>query len=733
MNKLFFLRWLALLSLIVWGATLKAETLPLNNPGFEGTFVSINNNAGAVTGLVAPGWSDNSSFANVKAVYSVASTGAHGGATAQQIDVTTINDGAVQFIQPVSLTTGYAYRANFWLKGKPGTRVSIRLQADKEPYGSYAYNSITLTDTWTLYSAEGYVTETAGALFLMNVETPGTVLIDDVSFERVAGAPTASPPKGAVSREFFGLHLTKYLRQTMRNNGFEGSYTPINNAAQAVRSGSIAQGWVDNSEWATVKVAYSADTTSPRSGKSAQKVQAIEIAPDSAVQLAQPIDLIPNRSYTFSVWLKGDPGATVNLVVQNGEKPYQYYAFTPVTLTSTWTKVSTTADVAGTGTSLVMIQAKTPVTFWADDAQVLDANNQAANGASPFPTVPFGTLRLWDSGVLWRDLEPLKGKWNWESLDAFVAAAKANGNPNIILTLGQSPEWASARPTEYSYNGQGAPAEPRSMRDWRNYVRKVAERYKGQIRHFEIWNEPNDNTFYSGTVAKLVQLTREARAVLKSVDANNLVLAPPAYSAGYLDQYLAAGGASLIDIVSYHVYATPPETGAAELANVRLVMAKNKVNLPLWNSEGASGDGTTPPELFAAYLARKYLVDLAYGATNFNWYFWGPATTYALPTVTNDAIRSPTTAGVAFAVLTDWLVGATVKSVTTDAAGTWQMSIISKAGVAGVIVWNANASVATNLPSGFTATKRLDLAGNTVAASGNAITATIEPALFNAR
>ena len=51
----------------------------------------------------------------------------------------------------------------------------------------------------------------------------------------------------------------------------------------------------------------------------------------------------------------------------------------------------------------------------------------------------------------------------------------------IVLTLGQSPTWASARPTEPSFYGVGAPAEPKDVNDWINHLQTVATRYRGKI------------------------------------------------------------------------------------------------------------------------------------------------------------------------------------------------------------------------------------------------------------
>src|SRR5580704_5261031 len=92
---------------------------------------------------------------------------------------------------------------------------------------------------------------------------------------------------------------------------------------------------------------------------------------------------------------------------------------------------------------------------------------------TPWPPVQFGSWRLWDSGVAWPQLEPQLGKWDFTLLDRYVQLA-AQHHVEIVLTLGLTPAWASARPQEPSAYSRGNAAEPRSLADWEDYVRVVA-------------------------------------------------------------------------------------------------------------------------------------------------------------------------------------------------------------------------------------------------------------------
>src|SRR5438552_10424176 len=126
-------------------------------------------------------------------------------------------------------------------------------------------------------------------------------------------------------------------------------------------------------------------------------------------------------------------------------------------------------------------------------------------GAIPWPLAPFGTWRLWDANVVWPWLELKKGEWHFQSLDALVDLADQH-SIEILLPLGRSPTWASARPADPPAWVPGYAAEPRDIEDWRNYVRTVVARYKGRVHYYEIWNEPNVRAFYTGTVQTMVDL-----------------------------------------------------------------------------------------------------------------------------------------------------------------------------------------------------------------------------------
>jgi len=72
-----------------------------------------------------------------------------------------------------------------------------------------------------------------------------------------------------------------------------------------------------------------------------------------------------------------------------------------------------------------------------------------ATTTTPWPVIPFGAWRLWDAGVSWSDLEPRNSNWDFRLLDQYVTLAQKH-NVDLLLPLGFTPTWASARPNEIS-------------------------------------------------------------------------------------------------------------------------------------------------------------------------------------------------------------------------------------------------------------------------------------------
>jgi hypothetical protein len=199
-----------------------------------------------------------------------------------------------------------------------------------------------------------------------------------------------------------------------------------------------------------------------------------------------------------------------------------------------------------------------------------------------WPAIQFGTLRVWDSGAIWPDLEPRKGEWHFDNLDKYVALAEQNG-VQLILPLSQTPTWASARPAEKSAYKFGNAAEPANIEDWKGFIRTIATRYKGRIHYYELWNEINAKNFYTGTAEQMVVLAKTAYEIIKEVDPTATVLSPsfspPESNTKMFSDYIAKGGMNYADIIAYHFYVSPgiPENAISFINKIKNILESAQI------------------------------------------------------------------------------------------------------------------------------------------------------------
>lgn len=174
--------------------------------------------------------------------------------------------------------------------------------------------------------------------------------------------------------------------------------------------------------------------------------------------------------------------------------------------------------------------------------------------SNPWPAVPFGSLRLWDSGTRWQVMNPAPETYSFVStLDPALRAAKTNGLADVLLTLSATPHFISSDPVantcEYAtspayYGSCGVPTDIAASctnqnalnncdgkidgtnQTWRNFIYNLGVHIAGlststyqQVTGFEIWNEftAQQGTLFPawrGTNAQLVRLAQDANCIL---------------------------------------------------------------------------------------------------------------------------------------------------------------------------------------------------------------------------
>jgi hypothetical protein len=362
---------------------------------------------------------------------------------------------------------------------------------------------------------------------------------------------------------------------------------------------------------------------------------------------------------------------------------------------------------------LVPAQVPIPSTFFGMHIHHMFGGNEP-NPPTPWPQVTVGAWRLWDIRVTWSDLEPAKGRWNFDVLDKAVALARQH-NTEVQLTFGFTPVWASSRPTEISLYRPGGPAAPRSLDDWAAFVRSVANRYRGRIRIYEIWNEPNVKRYWSASPEQMVEMTRQAHDIIKEIDPSAIIVGPsPVGESGlvWLSSFLRAGGGRYVDVIGFHFYVfpAPPEAQVPLINSVKAIMRSSDTgDKPLWDTEAGWAKPAPFPseEMAAAYLARAFLLNWASGVQRFYWYAWDNHGWVSLQTTQADN-KTLTPAGIAYGVIQKWLTGALINWCDEDANHTWTCQLQDR-GAVKWIVWNPDQNTCGVAPRGWAGKRAVPL------------------------
>ena len=165
-----------------------------------------------------------------------------------------------------------------------------------------------------------------------------------------------------------------------------------------------------------------------------------------------------------------------------------------------------------------------------------------------------------------------------------------------------------------------------TVADWKRdpafhqeHLRNLVSRYRGRVKYWEIFNEPNSGSdvFREMTPRIYIQMLEEARRIIKEVDPEALIVGPCGtyqYHT-WTEDVLAAGGGEFLDILSFHNYIDMSPIENYNFGRVRTVKASllNHMGrlLPLWNTEcgvhqpaRVDGRPATDEQLLAIYGSR---------------------------------------------------------------------------------------------------------------------------------
>jgi len=110
---------------------------------------------------------------------------------------------------------------------------------------------------------------------------------------------------------------------------------------------------------------------------------------------------------------------------------------------------------------------------------------------------------------IWDWVEHQKGRYDWSFYDKLVATAARNGISIYGLLHGWS-NWTK-------------PYTPEGIEDYCRFATAAVEHFRGQIQHWEVWNEPNI-FFWQGPRDMYAELLKQAYLAIKKANPEALVL-----------------------------------------------------------------------------------------------------------------------------------------------------------------------------------------------------------------
>ncbi len=228
----------------------------------------------------------------------------------------------------------------------------------------------------------------------------------------------------------------------------------------------------------------------------------------------------------------------------------------------------------------------------------------------------------------WARTERRKGEYDFSWLDRVVDALRGIGI-QPWFNLGYGNTLYTPGPPHFTAVGWAPLNSDEARQAWVRYVERLAQRFAGRVKHWEIWNEPNIPGFWQPDKpdpVRYVELVRLTAPVLRKT-IPDCVLIGGAFAGvplDYMEGCLEAGLAELVDKISYHPYRPVPEHNyEAEVRSMRGLLNRYKSSLALWQGEngapsasggvGALADLEWDEVRQAKWLLRRLLLDLALG------------------------------------------------------------------------------------------------------------------------
>jgi hypothetical protein len=120
--------------------------------------------------------------------------------------------------------------------------------------------------------------------------------------------------------------------------------------------------------------------------------------------------------------------------------------------------------------------------------------------------------------VIWNQLEPSKGEYDWHAIDAY--ADQLNSPEEGLISVFSSSTWATR------VNSDMLPPSPaKNPDDYYRFIFDLVAHCKGKVRYWQNDSEPNNPIFWSGTADEFVSQLKIFYRAVKDADPGAVVVA----------------------------------------------------------------------------------------------------------------------------------------------------------------------------------------------------------------
>jgi len=188
----------------------------------------------------------------------------------------------------------------------------------------------------------------------------------------------------------------------------------------------------------------------------------------------------------------------------------------------------------------------------------------------------------------WDDLEPERDRYDFSPVERVLPVAEELGI-RLIPYVCYTPSWLAAPGVPQNDIYRSVPSD---VREFEQIMRLLAARYRGRLKTWELWNEPDNKEYWLGTPGEYAQLLAAGARGVRAGDPNaRVVLGGIAGHLEFLEELLTKhDSARAVDIVNLHSYAEtwnpePIEAVTSYLQRAAELVRQHGEGEPLWLAE----------------------------------------------------------------------------------------------------------------------------------------------------